>query len=92
VINEGQNLLVIRGATQPAPESVTSQTPLLAMVLIPTGLPTATITITPTATLEPIFNYSGQSQRENKLVIGSIAAAAILLGAVFAVMTKKKPI
>ncbi len=91
IINEGQKLLVIKGATQPAPESVISQTPP-AMIMIPTSLPTATITVTPTETVEPIFNYSGQSQRENMLVIGSIAAAALLLGVVFTVMTKKKPI
>lgn len=92
VINEGQNLLVIKGATQPAPESAASLATLPAMVAIPTSLPTATITVTPTATTEPIFNNSGQSQQENMLVIGSIAAAALLLGGVFAVMTKKKPI
>lgn len=92
VINEGQKLLVIKGATQPAPESAASLVTLPAMVAIPTSLPTATITVTPTMAIEPIFNYSGQSQRENVLVIGSIAAAAILLGGVFAVMTKKKPI
>ncbi|MFN8384557.1 MAG: LysM peptidoglycan-binding domain-containing protein [Anaerolineales bacterium] len=92
IINEGQKLLVIKGATQPAPESAVSLATLPAMVAIPTSLPTATIPATPTATIEPIFNYSGQGQRENVLVIGSIAAAAILLGGVFAVMTKKKPI
>lgn len=92
VINEGQKLLVIKGATQPAPESVASLATLPAMVAIPTSLPTVTITVTPTATIEPIFNNSGQSQQENMFVIGSIAAAAILLGGVFAVMTKKKPI
>ncbi len=92
VINEGQKLLVIKGATQPAPESASSLATLPAMIAIPTSLPTAIITVTPTATIEPIFNNSGQSQQENMLVIGSIAAAAILLGGVFAVMTKKKPI
>jgi len=92
IINEGQKLLVIKGATQPAPDFVTSQTPQPAMITFPTNLPTATITVTPTATTEPIFNNSGQSQRENMFVIGSIAAAALLLGGVFAVMTKKKPI
>ncbi len=91
-INEGQKLLVIKGATQPAPESAASSATLPAMVAIPTSLSTATSTVTPTATIEPIFNYSGQSQRENMLVIGSIAAAALLLGGVFAVMTKKKQI
>ena len=92
VINEGQKLLVIKGATQPAPESAASLATLPAMVAIPTSLPTATITVTPIETIEPIFNYTGQGQRENMLVIGSIAAAALLLGGVFAVMTKKKPI
>lgn len=92
IIIDGQKLLVIKGATQPAPESAASLATLPAMIAIPTSLPTATITITPMATVEPIFNYSGQSQQENVLVIGSIAAAALLLGGVFAVMTKKKPI
>ncbi len=88
IINEGQKLLIIRGATQPA----AIQTPLPSMIAIPTNLPTAATTITPTTTARPIFNNSGQIQQENMFVIGSIAAAAILLGGVFAVMTKKKPI
>ncbi len=89
-ITEGQKLLVFKGATQSAPSSGASQTPMPAFTALPTIQPT--ISVTPTATVQPVFNYSGQSKRDNMFGISAIALAALLLGAVFTVMTRRKPI
>lgn len=86
-VGEGQKLLVIKGATQPPASIKQAGTPVVST---PTYF--ATPTATPSPTNEPAFTYGEGSMQSNKYGIGAIGLAAILLGALFTLMTRKKPV
>lgn len=88
IITEGQKLLVGKGATPPAPEAATFQAALPAMIVVPASRPSHTPLVTQTSVA--VFEASGQSQSENAFVIGAIALSALLLGGVFARMTRQR--
>ena len=86
VIYVGQKLIVARGATQPAPTRIdsTPATPLPAAYVSPTPL------ISPMPTLLRQLEFSEMDKQKNVFAIILILAAALFLGALFAVMTHKK--
>ena len=89
MLQTGQHLLVLKGATQPAPREA-SITGTVARP--PTAFPTPTISSIKTATSEPAQIYTALDIQNNKLSIAAIGIAALFLGGLFTVMTKKKPI
>jgi LysM repeat protein len=76
-VQPGQKLLVLKGATQPAPRAF----------FTPTVNP-----ITETPTSETFRESFSRDKQKNTLGIVSIAIAAMFLGALFALMTRKKQI
>jgi hypothetical protein len=81
-----QRLLVLKGATQPAPVSIT---PMVA--LSPQSLSTPTVIRATTSTPESKPRNARDKQRDTFGII-AIGIAALFLGGLFTVMTKKKPI
>jgi LysM repeat protein len=89
-VQPGQKLLVLKGATQPAPRAAsikgtTAQSPQILST--PTVIPA-----TEASTPETFRESSSRDKQKNTLGIVSIAIAALFLGALFAVMTRKKQI
>lgn len=81
---EGQKLLVVKGATQPAPPvnlAGTPQSPAQAIAVLSS-----------TPMVQPGSEYSESDRKYNIYGLGAIGVAAIFLGALFTVMTRKKPI
>jgi LysM repeat protein len=88
-VQPGQHLLILKGATQPAPREA-SITPMTVQSPHPLSTPTmirATKTLAPEST--PFF---AQDKPIDRFSIIAIGAAALFLGGLFTVMTKKKPI
>jgi hypothetical protein len=86
-VQPGQRLLILQSATQPAPDSAPQ------VLVFPTqalSTPTAILTATPTAESTP--EVSERDRRNNMFGIVAIGVAAIFLGGLFTVMTRKKPI
>jgi LysM repeat protein len=85
---EGQKLLVVQGATQPAPSVRSTDTAVTS-----TQVYLMTPTVTPSSTQEQaVFEYNESNMQSNTYGIGAIGVAAIFLGALFAFMTRKKPV
>jgi LysM repeat protein/uncharacterized protein YkwD len=83
----GQKLLVVKSATQPAPfanVTVIPATPSPAMFISPTPI------VSHTPTSQPLFEFSEADRQKNIFAIIAILAAALFLGALFAVMTRKR--
>ena len=84
---EGQKLLVVKGATQSAPPT---------NIVATLGTPTKSYWLTSTATLsptpQPIHEYSEKDRQNNMFGLGAVGIAAAFLGALFTVMTRKKPV
>jgi LysM repeat protein len=86
---EGQKLLVMRGATQPAPDLKRTETAIPS-----TQIYFTTPTVVPSATRgnEAAFEYNEINVQSNAYGLGAIGIAAIFLGALFTVITRKKPV
>ncbi len=89
-VNIGQKLLVLKGATQPAPSAVATATfvNLNAAVTMP---PTR---VNPTAYSAEVSNEDVQEgePRDNTFGVAAIAFAALFLGVVFTAITRKKTV
>jgi len=86
-VQTGQHLLVVQHATQPAPNSAPQ------VLAFPTqAFSTPTMIPTPTPTLESTPEISERDRRNNMFGIIGIGIAALFLGGLFTVMTRKKPI
>ena len=86
-VQTGQHLLVVQHATQPAPNSAPQ------VLAFPTqAFSTPTTIPTPTSTLESMPEISERDRRNNMFGIIGIGIAALFLGGLFTVMTRKKPI
>lgn len=88
-VQTGQKLLVLEGATQPAPGAA-SLSPM--PVQSPHPLSTPTIFPAKTSTLEPVRELTPEEKRRNAMGIAAIGVAALFLGGLFTAMTKKKPV
>ena len=91
-IRPGQKLLVITGATMPAPPSATSvaNTPIFIEATSTPQKNTVEISyVVPTST-QQIFQYSKQEERDKALGYGALTFAGVLLATVFASMFIKK--
>ena len=86
-VQPGQKLLVLTGATQPAPASSIGTT-----VSPPPSFSTPTVLPANTATPKPAQEYTEQDKQKDTFGIIGIAIAALFLGGIFTAMTKKKPI
>lgn len=83
----GQHLLVMQRATQPAPSSAPQ------ILVFPTqSLSTQTSIRTATPTIESTSEISERDRRNNMFGVIAIGAAALFLGGLFTVMTRKKPV
>jgi uncharacterized protein YkwD len=82
-----QRLLVLKGATQPAPASITA-----VVALSPQAFSTPKVVPTQTASPEPRPEYKARDKRKDMFGIIAIGVAALFLGGLFTVITKKKPI
>jgi spore germination protein YaaH len=86
-VQTGQHLLVVQHATQPAPNSAPQ------VLVFPTqALSTPTMIPTPTPTIESTPEISERDRRNNMFGVIAIGVAALFLGGLFTVMTRKKPI
>ena len=86
-VQTGQHLLVMQHATQPAPSSAPQ------VLVFPTqSLSTPTMSPTSTPTIESTPEISERDRRNNMFGIIGIGVAALFLGGLFTVMTRKKPI
>jgi len=86
-VQTGQHLLVVQHATQPAPNSAPQ------VLAFPTQhLSTPTMSPTATPTIESTPEISERDRRNNMFGIIGIGIAALFLGGLFTVMTRKKPI
>ena len=86
-VQTGQHLLVMQHATQPAPSSVPQ------VLVFPTqSLSTPTMILISTPTIESTPEISERDRRNNMFGIIGIGVAALFLGGLFTVMTRKKPI
>jgi LysM repeat protein/uncharacterized protein YkwD len=86
-VQTGQHLLVMQHATQPAPSSVPQ------ILVFPTRIPsTPTMITTPSPSLTPTPAMSERDRRNNMYGVIAIGVAALFLGGLFTVMTRKKPI
>ncbi|MBI3161344.1 MAG: LysM peptidoglycan-binding domain-containing protein [Chloroflexi bacterium] len=84
-VQTGQKLLIMESATQPAPASI-SPTPVQS----PRPISTPTISSAQTATPEPTRELTPEERQRNTMTIVAIGIAALFLGGVFTVMTRKK--
>lgn len=89
-ITVGQKLLVLKGATQPAPISAPTATGTPSVIYFATPEPTRISLPTPTQTIQPIFDFSAQSDQETRFGIGAIIFTAVLLAGIFTAMTRRK--
>lgn len=89
ILRPGQHLLVLKGATQPAPASITG-----TVALSPSSFSTPTFSSAKTATTEstPRSAYTSQDKQKDMLGVVAIGISALFLGGLFTVMTRKKPI
>ena len=88
-VRTGQKLIVMEGATQPAPgASSLSPTPVQS----PQPMLTPTISSANASTPEPIRELTPEEKRRNAMGIAAIGIAALFLGGVFTMMTRKKTI
>jgi LysM repeat protein len=86
---EGQKLLVMRGATQPVPDVKQTETTVPSTqnyFTTPAASPSAT------QQDEAAFEYNEIDMQSNKYAVGVIGIAALFLGALFTVITRKKPV
>ncbi len=86
-VQPGQRLLILQNATQPAPNSAPQ------VLVFPTqalSTPTAILTATPAPESTPMI--SERDRRNNMFGVVAIGVAALFLGGLFTVMTRKKPI
>ena len=91
-VQPGQHLLILKGATQPAPREA-SVTPMVGLASQPLSTPTMIRAIkTPTPESTPRKVYFAGDEQINKFGLIAIGVAALFLGGLFTVMTKKKPI
>lgn len=82
-----QHLLVVQHATQPAPSSAPQ------ILVLPTqSSSTPTVTPTATPTLESTPEVSARDRQNNMYGVIGIGVAALFLGGLFTVMTRKKSI
>jgi hypothetical protein len=58
----------------------------------PSLMLTATAVVSPTPEVQPIFEYSEEGRKNNVYGVGAIGIAAIFLGVLFTVITRKKPV
>jgi LysM repeat protein len=87
-VRTGQRLLILKGATQPAPAYITE-----TITLPPSSFPTpSVIPTTKIPTPKATREYTAQEKRNNTLGIAGITIAALFLGGLFTAMTKKKTI
>jgi len=86
-VQTGQRLLVMQHATQPAPSSA-------PQIFIPPTRPALTPTMisTPAPSLTPAPLISERDRKKNMFGIIAIGVAALFLGGLFTVMTRKRPI
>ena len=87
-IFEGQKLLVVRGATQPAPTASNSVTPDTPMVS--TALPTQFHGSTQSPIPAPANVSSANDNKSTLLSFGAIVIAALFLGGMFTTMNRKR--
>ncbi len=88
-VQPGQHLLILKGATQPAPREA-SITPMVGQSPQPLSTPTMIrATKTPAPESTPFIARDNPIDRFSIIAIG---IAALFLGGLFTVMTKKKPI
>jgi LysM repeat protein len=85
-VHPNQRLLVLKGATQPAPSLTT---PIIA--LSPQSFSTPTIISSTTAIPKPT-PYTARDKQKDMFGVIAIGVAALFLGGLFAVITRKKPI
>jgi LysM repeat protein/uncharacterized protein YkwD len=88
-VQPGQHLLVLQHATQPAPSSAPQ------VLVFPTqalSTPTALRTTTPSPAVTSTPEISERERRNNMFGLIAIGVAALFLGGLFTVMTRKKPI
>ena len=86
-VQTGQKLLIVQHATQPVPDF----TPQI--IVLPTRLfPTQTLSPTAAPVPQSTSTSSMQDKRKNMFGVIAIGVAALFLGGLFAVITKKKPI
>lgn len=85
-IRSGQQLLVLKNATQPAPISAAGGW------MTPTRPPTQSFHSSMTPAAESTQEYPARDKQKDALSIGAIAVAAFFLGGMFTAMTRKKPI
>ncbi len=86
-VQTGQHLLVMQNATQPAPSSIPQ------ILVFPThSLSTPTMVSTPLPVLTPKPTMSERNRRNNMFGLIAIGVAALFLGGLFTLMTRKKPI
>ena len=89
-VQPGQKLMVMKGATQPAPHTppvsgtVALPPPVFSTPTIFPATPSSTPTVNP--------EYAAHEKRKNTFGIVGIVVAALFLGGLFAMMTKKKQI
>ncbi|MCA1899592.1 MAG: LysM peptidoglycan-binding domain-containing protein [Chloroflexi bacterium] len=86
-LQDGQRLLVKRGATQPAPSSAPQ---VFAPPTYPPFTPAPAFTVTPALSPQP--SMSERERRSAMLGALAIGAAALFLGGLFTVMTRKKSV
>jgi LysM repeat protein len=89
VIIDGQKLLVIKGATQPVPTTNKIETPTTSTILATASMQFRT-PIFQHATSTPTKEYSAQDYKANVLSFGAIVIAALFLGGLFTVMSRKR--
>jgi LysM repeat protein len=88
-IIDGQKLLVIKGATQPAPTSNKVETSHTPTTLVKPAIQFQSPMYqrqTPT----PPKEYSAQDYKANALSFGAIVIAALFLGGLFTAMSRKR--
>jgi LysM repeat protein len=89
IVNVGQKLLVLKGVTPSAPTLQTgiTNTPNTAVVLM-----TPVIRQTSTLTPQVVEQYSDDEKRKDMMGLGAIVVAAVLMGGMFTMMTRKKDV
>jgi LysM repeat protein len=86
-VQPNQRLLVLKGATQPAPI-----TPMVDLSTSSLSTPTVIPATTPTPESTPRKALSARDKQNNMFGIIAIGVSALFLGGLFTVMTRKKPI
>ena len=89
IVRPGQNLLVLKGATQPPPASSTG---IAAQPSPSFSTSTPIVSSVKTGTPENVPELTPQEKQKNRMGIIAIGIAALFLGGLFTVITKKKSI